>query len=204
MALVQPKKPVGGAYGCFLAAKRPEFTKACAGKKASAISTLAGESWKKLTEAEKAPYQKEYEAVKSKFDTDMAAFLNAGGEKAKGARALAAEKRKGQDDPKAKAKRARKEDPNRPKKPTGGGYGCFLSKHRDAFQKECPGSVAGVAKLAGARWKALSEADKKPFEEEYARKKAAYDEAMKSYVPPGGEDAANDEDAEEDGSAEDA
>merc|ERR1712194_771186 len=44
--------------------------------------------------------------------------------------------------------------------------------------------VTGVAKMAGERWKALSAAGKKPFEEEYAKKKVAYDEAMKSYVPP--------------------
>lgn len=197
MALEQPKKPVGGAYGQFLAAKRPEFSKACEGQKASAISQMAGAAWKKLSEADKAPYQKAYDAAKSKFDIDMAAFLKAGGEKAKGTRALATEKRKAKEDPKSKAKRARKEDPNRPKKPAGGAYGCYLAKHREALQKECPGSITGVSKLAGSRWKALSEKQKEPYEKEYQTKKAAYEEAMKSYVPPAGEDAADDEDADE-------
>merc|ERR1719324_1531878 len=178
--------------------------KACEGKKASAVSQLAGEAWKKLSEAEKAPYQKQYEAAKSKFDIDMAAFLKAGGEKEKGARALATEKRKMNEDPAFKAKRAKKMDPNRPKKPTGGGYGCYLSKHRAALQKECPGSVSGVAKLAGSRWKALSDKDKAAYDQEYKEKKAAYDEAMKSYVPPDGEDAADDEDNEEEVSPNDA
>ena len=50
MTLEQPKKPVDGAYGIVLTEKRPEFTKACAGQKASAVSSMAGESWKKLNE----------------------------------------------------------------------------------------------------------------------------------------------------------
>merc|ERR1712232_1380972 len=108
---------------------------------------------------------------------DMAAFLAAGGVKTKGAAALRTEKRKAKEAKPAK-------DPNKPKKPAGGAYGCFLAKNREAFQKECPGSVAGVAKLAGARWKELSGADKAPFEKEYQEKLAAYMEAMKSYVPP--------------------
>merc|ERR1719409_2646231 len=51
--------------------------------------------------------------------------------------------------------------------------------------KECKGQpITAVTKLAGERWKALSAAEKKPFEDEYETKKAAYAEAMKSYVPP--------------------
>merc|ERR1712224_289472 len=198
MALEQPKKPVGGSYGQFVAAKRSEFMKACQGKKASAVSQFAAEAWKKLSEADKAPYQKLYEAAKSKFDIDMAAFLKAGGEQKKGTRALATENRKAKEDPNFKAKRAKKMDPNRPKRPAGGGYGCYLSKHREALQKECPGSIAAVGKLAGSRWKALSEKEKEPYEQEFQRKKAAYEEAMKTYVPPGGEDAGDDEDVDED------
>ena len=53
MAWTQPKKPVGGAFGIFASEKRPEFTKACVGQKASAVSKMAGEEWKKVSEAEK-------------------------------------------------------------------------------------------------------------------------------------------------------
>merc|ERR1712157_101596 len=84
-------------------------------------------------------------------------------------------------------------DPNKPKKPVGGAYGCFLAKKRAEFQKECGGSFAGVGKLAGERWKALPEKEKAVYEEEYRQQKAAYDDAMKTYVPPGG---AEDEDEE--------
>lgn len=80
-------------------------------------------------------------------------------------------------------KRAKK-DPNAPKRPTGGAYGCFLAANRKAFEKECPGAaITGVAKLASTKWKEASEADTKKYQKQYEEKKAAYDEAMKSYVP---------------------
>merc|ERR1719265_269577 len=79
----------------------------------------------------------------------------------------------------------KKDDTEAPKKPTGGGYGCYLAKHREALTKECEGKpVTAVTKLAGERWKALTPEEKRPFEEEYEAKKAAYQEAMKDYTPP--------------------
>merc|ERR1712217_647345 len=110
----------------------------------------------------------------------MEAFLAAGGVKQKGASARRTEKRKAKED-KAKGKDGK--DPNKPKRPAGGAYGCFLSENRAAFQKECPGSVAGVAKLAGERWKVLPAKDKEKYEKAYQVKLTAYQEAMKSYVP---------------------
>merc|ERR550537_306982 len=123
MALEQPKKPVGGAYGIFMSEKRPEYLKACQGQQASAVSKMGGEAWKKLSDAQKAPYQKKYEQTKAKFDKDMAAFLAAGGEKTKGVRAQRSEKRKSKEGKKVK-------DPNAPKKPTGGAYGVYLAENR--------------------------------------------------------------------------
>jgi len=182
MALEQPKKPVGGAYGYFLAEKRPEFTKACAGQKAPAISTVAGAAWKKLSEAQKAPYQKLYEAAKQKYEKDIAAFLENGGEKSKGMRAMRSEKRK------AKEAKKGKNDPNKPKRPAGGAFGCFLNANRPAFIKECGGAITGASKLASAKWKVLPAAERSLFEKEYEAKKTAYEEAMKTYVPPAGAD----------------
>jgi len=80
-------------------------------------------------------------------------------------------------------KRAKK-DPNAPKRPAGGAFGCFLAANRKTFEKECPGAaITGVAKLASTKWKEASEADTKKYQKQYEEKKAAYDEAMKSYVP---------------------
>mmetsp|Transcript_152436 Transcript_152436/g.370035 ORF Transcript_152436/g.370035 Transcript_152436/m.370035 type:complete len:215 (-) Transcript_152436:408-1052(-) len=207
MPLEQPRKPVGGAYGIFLSKHRPEFTAATKGQKASAISKMAGEKWKLLSEADKAPYEKEYATAKAKYEADMKAFLEGGGEKKLGTRALATQKRKLKEgDAGGKGKRRKVEkDPNRPKKPAGGAFGVFLNKNRKEFQKECPGSITGVSKVASAKWKALSDAAKKPYEEEATRLMAAYKEAMKTYKPPAGaagdgagSEEGGDDDAEED------
>eukprot|EP00928_Gymnodinium_smaydae_P052753 TRINITY_DN36922_c0_g1_i1.p1 TRINITY_DN36922_c0_g1~~TRINITY_DN36922_c0_g1_i1.p1 ORF type:complete len:317 (-),score=112.99 TRINITY_DN36922_c0_g1_i1:227-1177(-) len=187
----QPKKPAGGAFGRFMAEKRSEFMKQCEGKPVSEVTKLGGAEWKKLSEEEKAPYQKQFEEAQKKYATDMEAFLAAGGVKQKGAAALRTEKRK------AKEMKMKKKDPNAPKRPAGGAYGCYMAAHREEFQKECPGSVTGVAKLASARWKALPEDQKEKYVKEYASKAAAYEEAKKNYVPPKGADAdAGGDDAE--------
>merc|ERR1712113_225590 len=62
-----PKKPVGGAYGQFLAEKRPEFMKKCAGQPTTAVSMMAGEEWKKLSDAQKKPYEKKYAEVLTEY-----------------------------------------------------------------------------------------------------------------------------------------
>merc|ERR1712204_153776 len=111
--------------------------------------------------AERAPYQKAFEVAKKKYEVDMEAFLAAGGVKQKGAAALRTEKRKAKEGKKVK-------DPNAPKKPVGGAYGCFLAAHRAEFQKACPGDITGVAKLAGQKWKDLPETDKEKYNKEYA------------------------------------
>jgi len=117
------------------------------------------------------------------YTKDLEAFLAAGGEKKDIKR-----KAKGKDD-EENATKKQKKDPNAPKKPAGGGYGCFLAKNRAAFTKECEGKPASerltaITKLAGERWKTLSPEDKKVFDEEYAAKKEKYAEEMKNYVPP--------------------
>jgi high mobility group protein B1/high mobility group protein B2/high mobility group protein B3 len=198
MALQQPKKPVGGAYGIFLSEKRPEFSKACEGQRASAISTMAGEAWKKLSAAAKAPYQKKYEVTKAAYDKDIAAFLAAGGQIAKGLRALRTEKRKG-------GKQKKDRDPNKPKKPTGGAFGVFLSENRAKIVKSLPEGhkITDVTKAAAAQWKALSDAARKPYETAYVKKAEEFKIAMEEYNAsnPGddekGEEEAQDDDEDE-------
>jgi len=192
-ALEQPKKPAGGAYGQFLAEKRQEFMKKCAGQPITAVSKMAGEAFKKLSDAQKKPYQQKYEAAKAKFEKDMAAFLAAGGEKQKGAAALRAEKRKAKEGKKQK-------DPNAPKKPAGGAYGQFLAEKRPEFMKKCAGQpITAVSKMAGEAWKKLSDAQKKPYEKKYAEVFAEYQKALAEYKEsnPDAEEAEEEEEEEE-------
>merc|ERR1711862_52308 len=116
-----------------------------------------------------------------KFERDMEAFLAAGGEKSKGLRALRSEKRD------AKEGRHKKDkDPNKPKAPAGGAYAVFLNENRARIVASLPKGhkITDVTKAAGAEWKTLSEADKKPYEVKYEAKKEEYKKAMEQYVPP--------------------
>jgi hypothetical protein len=81
-----------------------------------------------------------------------------------------------------KKKRAKK-DPNAPKRPAGGAFGCFLAAKREAFVKECPDNpIAGVTKLASAKWKEVSEVEKAKYQKQYEAKKVEYEKAMAAYT----------------------
>merc|ERR1711879_574141 len=44
-------------------------------------------------------------------------------------------------------------DPNKPKAPAGGAFGCFLEKNRTALMNELNGQpITAVTKLASAKW----------------------------------------------------
>merc|ERR1712039_306125 len=153
-------------------------------------SKMAGEAFKKLSDAQKKPYQQKYETAKEKFDKDMAAFLAAGGEKQKGAAALRTEKRKAKEGKK-------KKDPNAPKRPAGGAYGQFLAEKRPEFIKACAGQpISAVGKMAGVAWQKLSAAQKKPYEAQYTKKLEVYKTAMTEYKK-NNLDAEEDDDEEE-------
>jgi hypothetical protein len=178
MALTQPKKPVGGAFGVFASEKRPDFTKACAGQKASAVAKMAGEEWKKISEADKSAYQKKYEMAKTQFEKDMAAFLENGGEKSKGARALRSEKKAMKE---GTVKKIR--DAEAPKKPAGGAYGRFLAENREEIKKMLPAEhkITDVTKKAGGMWKVLPAPEKEKYEAMYKTAKEKYDEEFAEY-----------------------
>merc|ERR1719387_1915147 len=136
-----------------------------------------------MSDAQKAPYQKKYEGAKTQFDKDMATFLAEGGE--------VQIKRKAKEGKKSK-------DPNAPKKPAGGAYGVFLAKNRAAIVKSLPAGhkITDVAKAAGAQWKALSEAAKKPFNDEYLKKVEEYQKLLEEYKKNLPADAEEDEEGE--------
>merc|ERR1719456_1907812 len=63
-------------------------------------------------------------------------------------------------------------DPDAPKKPSGGGYGVFLGEHREAIVKSLPAGyrITDVTKAAGAKWKALSEAEQDVYKKKFYAK----------------------------------
>merc|ERR1719490_51077 len=116
----------------------------------------------------------------------MEAFKAAGGEVAKGARALRTEKRKAKEG-------IKKKDPNAPKRPPTA-YSIFLSENRAAILKSLPAGaspIADVAKKAGEQWSSLSAAARKPYEAKAAKKQAEYKTVMEEYKEAQGDTAAD-------------
>lgn len=104
-------------------------------------------------------------------------------------------------DSKKRAKRPYKQrDPNAPKRPLTA-YFRYLREVRPIIAKEIAdsppseGTKAGdISKIATERWKALSDAKRKPYHEAYQGEMGAYEDAVKAYKASGGNvDAEGDE-----------
>ena len=81
-----------------------------------------------------------------------------------------------------RAPRAKK-DPNAPKKPLSA-YIIFSKERRASVVAENPGMKVGeVAKVLGARWKAIGAEEKSVFEAKAKEDKARYQAEMEAYVP---------------------
>jgi len=150
-----------------------EACKGATGKCASI--KMGGEAWKNTSEAEKAQFQKKYEARKAQFDKDMAAFLAAGGQKTKGAAGLRKERKR--------AREGKTKDENAPKKPAGGGFGVYIADNRATIMKSLPpgSKAAEVTKIGGQQWSALSDEAKKPFQDKFLKKMDEYKVAIEEY-----------------------
>merc|ERR1711972_774934 len=75
------------------------------------------------------------------------------------------------------------EEPARPQN----AYWIWLSDNRQALIKEIgSGNVGAVGKLGGERWKAMTGAQKAPYEKKAAEGKANYEKAMEAFKAQGG------------------
>ncbi|CAJ1424440.1 unnamed protein product [Effrenium voratum] len=123
----------------------------------------AGELWKAMSEGEKQEFEVQARSLKSEYDKRMSLFKAQGG--------VVTRKRPAE----------AKED--KPRRPAGGAYGCFLAAEREEIAKSLPEGhkMTDVGKAAGERWRSLTEEEKQPYEEEYQKKLAEYKEAKQSY-----------------------
>mmetsp|Transcript_61469 Transcript_61469/g.173595 ORF Transcript_61469/g.173595 Transcript_61469/m.173595 type:complete len:202 (-) Transcript_61469:401-1006(-) len=194
--LMEPTKPVN-AYWLWLGENRESLTKEAGSGKGSAVGKLAGQKWNVLSEAAKKPYGKKAEALKKEYEQKMADFVAAGGVKGK-RKAEKAEAKAA----KGGSKKARKEAraaSGQPKKPPTG-YWLYLKENREAIEKAAGSKTPTlVASLAGKKWKAMSDAQKKPFEDKAARAKAEYQKAMEEWKKNGGGQEEGDEEEEDEG-----
>jgi len=171
--LVEPTKPAN-AYWMWMGDNREKIVKDLGTAKGPQVSKLAGERWKGMTEAERAPYVKKAEAKKAEYDKALQEFLDKGGQKAKRKEKAS----KGEPQTKRarrlelKEKRIAAGKPTRPQN----AYWIWLCENRPKFVKEAgTGNVGKVGKLAGERWKSMSAAEKEPFEKQAQARKAAYE-----------------------------
>ena len=72
-----------------------------------------------------------------------------------------------------------------PKKPVGGAFGIYFNENRVEMTEEAIGLGyrfrGALAKVAISWWKAMSEAEKQPYEDKYLAKQEEYKNAMASY-----------------------
>lgn len=73
--------------------------------------------------------------------------------------------------------------PEKPKRPAAGAWGVFLQERRDEIVKSLPAGhkITDVTKKAAEQWKALTEDERKPFEERYKEKAETYKTAALDY-----------------------
>jgi len=85
------------------------------------------------------------------------------------------------------AEQAEASEIQQPKKPAGGAFGRFMTQKRPDFQQQCPGQAVGVImKLAGATWKALSDAEKAPYQTAFVAAQAKYATDFAAFIEAGG------------------
>jgi nicotinamidase-related amidase len=98
VAASPPKKPVGGAYGIYLAANREAIKKALpADHKITDVAKAVGTKWAAVSDTEKMPYQRQY-------DANVAAYKKAMEEKVAASPAKKAKTESPKAAPKAKGK----------------------------------------------------------------------------------------------------
>lgn len=169
------KKPAGGAFGQFLNANRPSLAERATKeglKGFSAVSKVASQAWKELSDAEKAPYEVKFKEAQASYG----AYKKSDGFVAP----VKKEKKskRGKDGKK-------KKDPEAPKKPVGGAYGIFSAEKRAEFTKavEAKGEkgFGPVARMTSEAWKALSAEEKNPYQEKFAKAQGEHKAAFGAY-----------------------
>jgi len=180
--LEEPKRPQN-AYWIWLSENRDSLTKEAGSAKGSVVGKLAGEKWKGMSAEAKKPFEDRAAELKSTYGKAMEEFKNAGGQVGK-RRLEKSERKQAKTDKKSK-KDAQKSS-GKPARPPST-YWLWLGENREALAKEAGSTKPPVvAKLAGEKWKAVSEEDRKPFEAKATELRAAYDKALEEWKSNGG------------------
>merc|ERR1712039_939180 len=166
--LVQPKRPAS-SYMLWLNENRAKITKSL-GKDAGVtdIAKEAGKQWNAMKATPKKKYVTQANNLKKKYEEDLAAFVEAGGE-------IQARKSKSKKEKKVK-------DPNAPKRAPSA-YLLWLADSRAKIGKSLPKDAAQteVVKAAGLQWSKLTAKAKAPYVKKAEKASADYKKAMEEY-----------------------
>ena len=192
-----PKKALS-AFILFSNAKRAEVTAELKAanpdmKGVAEVGKKLGEMWKALSDAEKEPFNKMAAADKERYAKAMEVYTPP----------------EGSDEPEPKkGKKAKaKKDPNAPKKALSA-FILFSNAKRAEVTAELKAAnpdmkgVAEVGKKLGEMWKALSDAEKEPFNKMAADDKERYAKAMEDYKLTQGGEGTQETEREMDGTQE--
>ncbi len=192
-----PKKALS-AFILFSNAKRAEVTAELKAanpdmKGVAEVGKKLGEMWKALSDAEKEPFNKMAADDKERYAKAMEGYTPP----------------EGSDEPEPKkGKKAKaKKDPNAPKKALSA-FILFSNAKRAEVTAELKAAnpdmkgVAEVGKKLGEMWKALSDAEKEPFNKMAADDKERYAKAMEDYKLTQGGEGTQETEREMDGTQE--
>eukprot|EP00484_Ammonia_sp_Unknown_P029227 CAMPEP_0197027012 /NCGR_PEP_ID=MMETSP1384-20130603/7011_1 /TAXON_ID=29189 /ORGANISM="Ammonia sp." /LENGTH=339 /DNA_ID=CAMNT_0042455801 /DNA_START=389 /DNA_END=1408 /DNA_ORIENTATION=+ len=189
-----PKKPQT-SYFIFNNERRKELKEQYPEKKITELAKLIGGEWKTMTDAEKAKYVEQAKVVKEEYAIKIAEYkkteeyqkymqeLDAWKKEAKDADNEIEVSTPGADgDGIAKVRLPRRpKDAQCPKRPLSS-YFLFTKEARAATKQEFPEkSVTEIAKELSRKWKALTEEEKKPYNEGAARLKEQYKKDIETY-----------------------
>merc|ERR1712066_458835 len=131
-----------------------------------------GEMWKKMSDGQKAPFQKKYEAESEKYQKKLAKY--------KLTKEYAAfQKAKEQHKVDTVKKSKFKKDENAPTRPQSA-YFLFMADERDDLVADGMSHKDAMVEL-GKMWGKLSAAKKKPYEDKAAAAKAKYQKTLEKY-----------------------
>ncbi|KAJ1278845.1 hypothetical protein BS78_04G110500 [Paspalum vaginatum] len=195
----KPKQPMS-AYFVYSQGRRTELV--AEKKNVPEIGKITGEEWKKLTDAQKAPYEEVARKQKEEYHKQMEVYKQKKIEEAASLEKIEEEqkkimkqealqllKKKEKADniiKKTKENRQKKKqenaDPNRPKKPASS-FILFSKEVRKQLLEERPGiNNSTLNALISVKWKELSGEERQSWNEKAAPAMAAYKKEMEEYT----------------------
>jgi len=171
-----PKRPLT-SYMFYVKAKRGDYAAKYPGMKFGDLSKKIASAWKALEPDEKKPFEDENLKDKKRYEEEMKNYTKPeSGSDESDADSEDDDKKK-----KKPQKKKAKKDPNAPKKGLNA-YMYFTKENRDKVKAEKTGlKPSEISKELGIRWKKLSPAEKKPYEEMAKKDKERYEKEFEKY-----------------------